>query len=143
METVLFECEVILNNHLLTYIYPTDLTLYLTPNHLFYGRAIQSSFIQSSPLTHDPSELTTYINQVTTIISRFGDRWRYEYLVNLKEHTSFIALTKIMKFIPLNDVVLVHSDKTPRSICDAVISDLIISGYQYVIWYSHYLAFAW
>ena len=48
-----------------------------------------------------------------------------------------------MKFIPLNDVVLVHSDKTPRSICDAVISDLIISGYQYVIWYSHYLAFAW
>ena len=59
MQTELFEWEVILNNRPLTYIYPTNLTSYLTPNHLLYGRAIQSSSIQSSPLTHDPFELTT------------------------------------------------------------------------------------
>ena len=55
MQTVLFECEAILNNRLLTYIFPTDLTLCLTPNHLLYSRVLQSSSIQSSPLNHDTS----------------------------------------------------------------------------------------
>ena len=87
MQTVLFECEAILNNRPLTYIYPTDLTSCLTPNHLLYGRVIQSSSIQSSPLTHDPSELTTYSNQVTTVINRFWNKWRYEYLANLMGDT--------------------------------------------------------
>ena len=71
MQTVLFECEAILNNCLLTYIYPSDLPSCLTPNHLLYGRVIQSSSIQSSPLTHDPSDLITYNKQVTTVINRF------------------------------------------------------------------------
>ena len=62
MQTVLFKCEAILNNHLLTYIYPTDLTSYFMPNHLLYGHIIQLSSIQSSPLTHETSELTTYSN---------------------------------------------------------------------------------
>ena len=60
MQTVLFECEAILNNHQLKYIYPTDLTSCLTPNNLLYGRVIQSSSIQSSSLSYDPHELTTY-----------------------------------------------------------------------------------
>ena len=77
MLTVLFEYEAILNNRSLTYIYLTDLPSCLTPNHLLYGRVIQSSSIQSSPLTHDPSELTAYINQVTTMINRFWDKWKY------------------------------------------------------------------
>ena len=45
MQTVLFECEAILNNGPLTYINLTDLTSCLTPNHLLYGRVIQSSSI--------------------------------------------------------------------------------------------------
>ena len=40
MRTVLFECEAILNNRPLTFIYPTELTSCLTPNHLLYGRVI-------------------------------------------------------------------------------------------------------
>ena len=135
MQTVLSECEAILNNRPLTYIYPTDLTSYLATNHLFYGRIIQSPFIQAPPLTHAPSELTNNSNQVTTVINRFGNKWRYEYLVNLREAHRYYCTNKNQPSIPLNDAVLVHSDKTPRSVCDAVISDLFISGYQYVIWY--------
>ena len=45
MQTALFECEAILNNSLLTYSYPSDLPSCLTPNHLLYGRVIQSSSI--------------------------------------------------------------------------------------------------
>ena len=47
MQTVLFGCEAILNNRPPTYIYPTDLTSCLMPNHLLYGHVIQSSSIQS------------------------------------------------------------------------------------------------
>ena len=114
IKTVLLECEPILNNRLLTYIYPTDLTSYLTPNHLFYGRVIQSSSTQSSPLTHEPSELTAYSNQVTTVINRSGDKWRFEYLVNLLETHKYYCPNKNQPFIQLSDVVSAHSDKTPR-----------------------------
>ena len=96
MQTVLFECEAILNNRSLTYIYPTDLTLpiYPTTNHLIYGRVIQSSSIQLSPLTHHPSELTANSNEVTTVINRFWNKWRYEYLANLRETRKYYSTNK-------------------------------------------------
>ena len=81
---------------------------------MLYGRAIQSSSIQSSPLTHYPSELTTYSNQVTTVINRFWNKWRYEYLVNFRETNKHYSTNKNQPFIQVNNVVLVHSDKTPR-----------------------------
>ena len=112
---MLSECEAILNNRPLTYIYPTDLTSCLTSNHLLYGRVIQSSSIQSSPLSHNPSELITYSNQVTTVINRFWDKWRHEYLANLRETHKHYSTNRNQPFIQVNDVVLVHSDKTPRS----------------------------
>ena len=126
MQTVLLECEAILNNRPLTYIYPTDLTSCLTPNHLLYGRVIQSSSIQSSPLTHDPSELTASSNQVTTVINRFWDKWRYEYLVNLRVTHKYYCTSKNQPFIQINDVVLVYSEKTPRSMWrTGVVTELI------------------
>ena len=128
MQTVLSECEAILNNRPLTYIYPTDLTSCLTPNHLLYGRVIQSSSIQSSPLSHDPSELITYSNQVTTVINRFWDKWRYEYLANLRETHKHYSTNRNQPFIQVNDVVLVHSDKTPRSMWRMGVVTKLIKG---------------
>ena len=93
---------------------------------MLYGRVIQSSSIQSSPLTHDPSELTTYSNQVTTVINRFWNKWRYEYLANLRETHKHYSTNKNQPFIQVNDVVLVHSDKTPRSMWRmGVVNELI------------------
>ena len=126
IQTVLFECEAILNNRPLAYIYPTDLSSCLTRNHLLYDRVIQSSSIQSSPLTHDPSELTAYSHQVTTVINRFWNKWRYEYLANLREAHKHYSTNKNQPFIQVNDVVLVHSDKTPRSMWRmGVVTELI------------------
>ena len=123
---MLFECEAILNNRPLTYIYLTDLISCLTPIHLLYGRVIQSSSIQSLPLTHNPSVLTTYSNQVTTVVNRFSNNWRYEYLANLRETHKHYSTSKNQPFIQLNDVVLVHSDKKPRSMWRmGVVTELI------------------
>ena len=126
MQTVLFECEAILNNRPFNYIYPTDLASCLTPNHLLYVRVIQSSSVQSSPLTHDPSELTAYSNQVTTVINRFWNKWRYEYLANLRETHKHYFTNKNQPFTQVSNVVLVHSDKTPRSMWRmGVVTELI------------------
>ena len=38
LQTVLFEAELIINNALLTYIYPNTIETCLTPNHLLFGR---------------------------------------------------------------------------------------------------------
>ena len=83
---------------------------------MLYGLVIQSSSIQFSPLTHDPSELITYRNQVTTVINRFWDKRRYEYLANLRKTHKHYFTNKNQPFIQVNDVVLVHSDKTPNSV---------------------------
>ena len=127
MQTVLFECQAILNNRPLTCIYPTDLTSCLTPNHLLYGCVITvSSSIQSSPLTNHPSELTAYSNQVTTEVNLFWNKWRCEYLANLRERHKHYYTKKHQPFMQVNDVVLVYSDKTPRSMWRmGVVTELI------------------
>ena len=53
IQTDLHEYEIALNDCALNYIYPTNLTSCLMPNHLLHGRVIQSSSIQSSPLAID------------------------------------------------------------------------------------------
>ena len=77
-------------------------------------------------MTHDPSELTAYSNQVTTVINRFWNKWRYEYLENLRETHKHYSTNRNQPFIQVNDVVLVHSDKTPRSMWRmGVVTELI------------------
>ena len=126
MQIVLFKCEAILNNRPLIYIYPTDLTLCLTPNHLLYGRVIQSLSIESSPLTNTLSQLTAYMNKVNTAINTFCDKWRHEYLANLKNTHKYYCTNKNQPFMQVNDVALVHSVNTPRSMWRmGVVNELI------------------
>ena len=126
MQIVLFKCEAILNNRPLTYIYPTDLTLCLTPNHLLYGRVIQSLSIESSPLTNTLSQLTAYMNKVNTAINTFCDKWRHEYLANLKNTHKYYCTNKNQPFMQVNDVALIHSVNTPRSMWRmGVVNELI------------------
>ena len=91
------------------------------PNHLRYGRVIQSSVIIYSVFTINPQPI-----RVDHIIDRFWNKWRYEYLANLRETHKHYSTNKNQPFIQVNDVVLVHSDKTPRSICRmGVVTELI------------------
>ena len=123
-----FEWEAILNNRSLTIICPTDLTSFLIPNHLLYDRVILSSSMQYLPLIHDPSELTAYSTQITAVINRFGDKWRYACLVNLRVIHKYYCTNKNQPFIPLNDVVLVDSNKISKSMWRMVVVTELIKG---------------
>ena len=111
MQIVLFKCEAILNNRPLTYIYSTDLTLCLTPNHLLYGRVIQSSSIEFSPLTNTLSQLTAYMNKVNTAINAFCDKWRHEYLANLREAWVFSKFKEHSQMLLHQQKSTIHASK--------------------------------
>lgn len=83
MQTVLVEVEQIINNRPLTYAYPNDIECCLTPNHLLFGRNLQYTSNDKSPIDIQFDE--TSADRVTTTIQHFWERWRREYVVNLRE----------------------------------------------------------
>ena len=76
MQPVLQEIETIVNNQLLTYVYPTELETYLTSNHLLFGRTLSFSNLEPAPLK-------LYSSKLSNIINYLWDRWRKEYITSL------------------------------------------------------------
>ena len=75
----------IMNNYPLTYIYPTNLEGCLTPNHLLIGLTLNYVFDHNTSITYQSIGLSECSNSVNDIINYFGDRWRTEYVVNLRQ----------------------------------------------------------
>ena len=113
MMTVLLEIELIVNNRPITYVYPNELQECLTPNHLLFSRRLESRSLTNheSPLTVANLGNSPHINQ---LLEHFWNRWRQEYLTELRvQHKNG---SKKGQSISLNDIVLVHDDKLPRSL---------------------------
>ena len=64
LQTVLFEVELIIDNALLTYVYPNIIERCLTPNHLLFGKQLLYS-----------SNTTSTVVRSLTILSSLTDRW--------------------------------------------------------------------
>ena len=78
LSTLFFQIEQIINNRPLTYIYPSTIEACVTPNHLLFGRRLESNSHSSSsfdPLSHP----VISSHHVRSILSHFWDRWRHEY----------------------------------------------------------------
>ena len=73
-----------------------------------------TSFIQSFKQFTLRYGCPDHSNQVTTVINCFWNKWRYEYLVNLREPHKYYFTNKNQPFIRVNNVGLVHSDKAQR-----------------------------
>ena len=115
MQTVLFEIELLLNNRPLTYVYSTDLESCLTPNHLLFGRRLELSSSQKSPISIESFDLTKHTSNVNKIIDHFWNRWRREYVVNLRESHKIFYRNKHQPEPSVNDIVLVYEEHLPRS----------------------------
>ena len=76
MQPVLQEIETIVNNQLLTYVYPTELETCITSNHLLFGRTLSFSNLEPAPLK-------LYSSKLSNIINYLWDRWRKEYITCL------------------------------------------------------------
>ena len=87
------EIETILNDRPLTYISSdsSDPEV-LTPSHLLYGRRITNLPYQvpddslNGPTLGNKSSFNKRSRVVATLIGRFRERWKHEYLRALREH---------------------------------------------------------
>ena len=81
--TVLKRIENILNNRPLTYVYDSEIGLPpLTPNHLIYGRKIETS--DNNTEDENEVEVLTHEN-VKRTLNFFWEQWKNEYLTKRSE----------------------------------------------------------
>ena len=74
-----FEVELIINNAPLTYVYPSTIETFLTPNNLLFIILLATTVVRNLTVF---SSTTDKVNRIS---NHFWDRWRHEYVVNLRE----------------------------------------------------------
>ena len=118
--TAVVEAEAVINSRPLTYIMNDDTEEPLTPSHLLTGRRILSL---PDHLCQDMEEeefevgtdlLTRRARHLNSVLNRFWERWKREYLLELREshryHRGHINPSRVS----VDDVVVVHSTDQPR-----------------------------
>ncbi|GFY54957.1 integrase catalytic domain-containing protein [Trichonephila inaurata madagascariensis] len=118
LETVLCEIETVLNSRPITYI-DSDSTenFPLTPSHFLLGRRLTSLpavKLSTVDCVVDKKVLLKRFNYRERLLNNFWRQWRKDYLLNLKS-AHFANLTKETEF-KINDIVLIHDDRLPRSL---------------------------
>ena len=86
--TVLIEIEGVLNSRPLTYVYDDDLQP-LTPSQLVIGRRLltnPNSVITETEQIQDRRVITKREKHLQKILNHFWNRWRREYVTELREH---------------------------------------------------------
>ena len=85
LQTKLFETEQIINNAPLIYVYPNTIKTCLAPNCLLFGRRLLLSSNTTSTVVANLTVLSSTTDKINRISNHFWDRWRHEYVVNLRE----------------------------------------------------------
>ena len=74
LQTVFFEVELIINNAILTYVYPNTIETCLTPNHLLFGRQLLYSSNTTSTVVGSLTVLSSSIDKINRTSNHFLDR---------------------------------------------------------------------
>ena len=129
LSTLLTEIECTVNSRPLTYQY-NDLEEALTPSHLIFGRRL-------SPLSENincdidiedenPNQLTKRFLYLSRKLQHFWQRWRREYLVDLRE--SHKLKNNKQADIAKGDVVLIQEDNQKRGQWKTGVVEELIAG---------------
>ena len=120
LTTVVAEVEMILNSRPLSYLSSDDIEEPLTPSHLLLGRRVVNLPDVSVADNYEPESITTQgeltkrMKQFNRVLQSFWERWRYEYLLELREaHRHYQLSHNVTEPIAVGDVVIVHDDQ-PR-----------------------------
>ena len=124
--TVLIEVEGTLNSRPLTYDYQEEGEEILTPSHLMFGRRIKT--MPDEIIEEEEEGETRYTRKFRYLsirLAHFWNRWRREYLTNLREfHRNKVS--DDAKPVQVGDVVTVYEEnKKPGEWKMAVVESLI------------------
>lgn len=135
-ETILTEVEAVLNSRPLSYMSATDLEQPLTPSHLMMGRRLldlPERLSMESMTDEDYSAtqeaLTKRVQFLHRIMQHFWDRWRKEYLVELRSaHTRRVANYGNKEYVQEGDIVIIHDDNLKRNFWRLGLVEELIPG---------------
>ena len=91
---------------------------------MFYGRALTLCDPETRP---DVSKMLLP-SKINNIENHFRDRWKKEYLVNLREDQKIKHPNKYQQIVNVKDIVKVQEDKIPRSVWKVGITEEVIKG---------------
>ena len=116
LRTVLVEVEATLNTRPLTYEYEEVSSEVLTPSHLVYGRRITSLPDGQLVTGKDSTKNNTIarFKYLSTILGHFWNRWKREYLTNLREFHKVGVSEKGSALVKPGDVVIVFEQGKKR-----------------------------
>ena len=121
LSTALTEVEAILNSRLLSYVSNDDLEEPLTLSHMLTGRRILSLPDDTATTGSEgdidfevnPQEIHTRVRNLNNALDQFRDRWRNEYLLQLRERYPSTNSTGLPRSPIPGEVVLVHDEHHP------------------------------
>ena len=115
LQTLISEIEAILNNRPLCQDYDDDLENVLSPNHLLYGRRIESTNSSDNFAIEieDGQELSKREKHLNQFITYFWDVWRKEYLTMLREYQK-LSRKEGDKNLAVDDIVILYEKHQPR-----------------------------
>jgi hypothetical protein len=116
--TAITEVEMVVNSRPLSYVSAGDLEEPLTPSHLMVGRRLMNAPDNLGDDTDqfdvNPDDLTRRARYLNFTIAKFWERWRKEYLVELREAHRQRGRNSHAPRVSVGDVVIIHSDDQPR-----------------------------
>ena len=116
LHTVITEIESVMNSRPLTYLYPEEIEEPLTPSHLVYGRRLASltefqpdkkedrNFNEKADVYHKREQ---YLSRV---LRHYWNRWKSEYLVDLREYHAESRRRRGIPVISQGDVVTIEDE---------------------------------
>ena len=118
LSTTLIEVKVVLNSRPLTYVYD-EMEDPLTPSHLIIGLRILSmpSRSTSNEVGRNEVTLTRRTKCLQRILGHFWNRWRSEYLTELREHHQHSKRANSLRAsVHVGDIICLHVHKIPRQL---------------------------
>ena len=120
--TAVVEIESILNSRPLSFIASSDLEEPLTPFHLLNGRRLSNlpdelcfrRVTEEYTVGTSPVLLNKRLQYLQTTLDRFWERWRKEYLINLRERYHYGKQSPNALKIHTGDIVIVHTEQDAR-----------------------------
>jgi len=131
LSTVLTEIESILNSRPLTYCYSELGEEVLSPSHLIHGRRLTPLSTGFSTYgSYDdydaPLNLSKRFLYLTKTLSHFWNRWRREYLPDLRESHRMKTISSAE--VKTGDVVVIQDDNVKRGMWKSGIVEEVIKG---------------
>ena len=130
--TLVVEIEGTLNNRPLTYLSADEFDKALTPNHLICGRRLEQ--LPDLNINHcteedlSPDNLNRRQQYLANLLRHWWNRWKHEYLVDLRETHNLSSSHRGKPCIKEGDIVTIHQDKMPRGFWRLGKVETIIQG---------------